>query len=669
MPERPKFDSQTLKRLLSYMRAYKGTLVLVTVCILLSAVAGAASSMFLQKLIDGYIVPMLGTASPDYSGLIRALITIGCVYLVGTLATWLYNRRMVTIAQGTLKRIRDEMFEKMQSLPIRYFDTHTHGDIMSLYTNDTDTLRQMIAQSMAQLVSSVFTLAAVFFCMLYISIWLTLIVCAVMALILVFVRKLTGRIGGYFMAQQTALADLNGYVEEMVNGQKVVKVFCHEGQSKAELRRRNRVWAENAARASGMANSMMPMMNAVGYLQYVIIAVIGGTMAIAGTPNLGLTGMNTLTLGMIASFLTLSRGFTNPISQISNQFNSIVTALAGASRIFAFMDAEPETDDGYVTLVNAKEENGTLAETDHHTGLWAWKHPHGDGTVTYTKLAGRVVFDHVDFGYTPDKEVLHDITLYAEPGQKVAFVGATGAGKTTITNLINRFYDIADGKIRYDGININKIRKADLRRSLGIVLQDVNLFTGTVMENIRYGNPDATDDECIAAHKAAGVEYIVVPSMRRIETLDGLATYCRYFNEVGARCKAAGIKFGYHNHSREFEKVEDRVMLDYMLENTDPDKVFFQMDVYWTVMGQASPVDYFTKYPGRFRLLHIKDRREVGQSGMVGYDAIFCNAATAGVENIIVEMEGSSYGDVLRSVRECVDYLNEAPFVEASYAK
>ena len=463
MRERPKFDGRTLKRLLSYMRAYKGTLVLVTVCILLSAVAGAASSMFLQKLIDGYIVPMLGTASPDYSGLIRALITIGCVYLVGTLATWLYNRRMVTIAQGTLKRIRDEMFEKMQSLPIRYFDTHTHGDIMSLYTNDTDTLRQMIAQSMAQLVSSVFTLAAVFFCMLYISVWLTLIVCAVMALILVFVRKLTGRIGGYFMAQQTALADLNGYVEEMVNGQKVVKVFCHEEQSKAELRRRNRVWAENAARASGMANSMMPMMNAVGYLQYVIIAVIGGTMAISGTPNLGLTGMNTLTLGMIASFLTLSRGFTNPISQISNQFNSIVTALAGASRIFAFMDAEPETDDGYVTLVNATEENGMLAETDHRTGLWAWKHPHGDGTVTYTKLAGRVVFDHVDFGYTPDKEVLHDITLYAEPGQKVAFVGATGAGKTTITNLINRFYDIADGKIRYDGININKIKKAVIK--------------------------------------------------------------------------------------------------------------------------------------------------------------------------------------------------------------
>ena len=509
MRERPKFDGRTLKRLLSYMRAYKGTLVLVTVCILLSAVAGAASSMFLQKLIDGYIVPMLGTASPDYSGLIRALITIGCVYLVGTLATWLYNRRMVTIAQGTLKRIRDEMFAKMQSLPIRYFDTHTHGDIMSLYTNDTDTLRQMIAQSMAQLVSSVFTLAAVFFCMLYISVWLTLIVCAVMALILVFVRKLTGRIGGYFMAQQTALADLNGYVEEMVNGQKVVKVFCHEEQSKAELRRRNRVWAENAARASGMANSMMPMMNAVGYLQYVIIAVIGGTMAIAVTPNLGLTGMNTLTLGMIASFLTLSRGFTNPISQISNQFNSIVTALAGASRIFAFMDAEPETDDGYVTLVNATEENGMLAETDHHTGLWAWKHPHGDGMVTYTKLAGRVVFDHVDFGYTPDKEVLHDITLYAEPGQKVAFVGATGAGKTTITNLINRFYDIADGKIRYDGININKIRKADLRRSLGIVLQDVNLFTGTVMENIRYGNPAATDDECIAAAKLANADHFI----------------------------------------------------------------------------------------------------------------------------------------------------------------
>ena len=519
MPERPKFDSQTLKRLLSYMRAYKGTLVLVTVCILLSAVAGAASSMFLQKLIDGYIVPMLGTASPDYSGLIRALITIGCVYLVGTLATWLYNRRMVTIAQGTLKRIRDEMFEKMQRLPIRYFDTHTHGDIMSLYTNDTDTLRQMIAQSMAQLVSSVFTLTVVFFCMLYISIWLTLIVCAVMALILVFVRKLTGRIGGYFMAQQTALADLNGYVEEMVNGQKVVKVFCHEGQSKAELRRRNRVWAENAARASGMANSMMPMMNAVGYLQYVIIAVIGGTMAIAGTPNLGLTGMNTLTLGMIASFLTLSRGFTNPISQISNQFNSIVTALAGASRIFAFMDAEPETDDGYVTLVNAKEENGTLAETDHHTGLWAWKHPHGDGTVTYTKLAGRVVFDHVDFGYTSDKEVLHDITLYAEPGQKVAFVGATGAGKTTITNLINRFYDIQSGTITIDGVDICHIKRDELRRHIAMVLQDTHLFTGTVMENIRYGRLDATDEEVVQAAKMASAHSFIMRLPKGYDTV------------------------------------------------------------------------------------------------------------------------------------------------------
>ena len=520
MPERPKFDSQTLKRLLSYMRAYKGTLVLVTVCILLSAVAGAASSMFLQKLIDGYIVPMLGTASPDFSGLIRALVTIGCVYLVGTLATWLYNRRMVTIAQGTLKRIRDEMFEKMQRLPIRYFDTHTHGDIMSLYTNDTDTLRQMIAQSMAQLVSSVFTLTVVFFCMLYISVWLTLIVCAVMALILVFVRRLTGRIGGYFMAQQTALADLNGYVEEMVNGQKVVKVFCHEEQSKAELHRRNRVWAENAARASGMANSMMPMMNAVGYLQYVIIAVIGGTMAIAGTPNLGLTGMNTLTLGMIASFLTLSRGFTNPISQISNQFNSIVTALAGASRIFAFMDAEPEADDGYVTLVNAAvAPDGTVTESDRRTGHWAWKHPHGDGTLTYTELRGDVRLTDVDFAYTEGKDVLHDVSVYAEPGQKVAFVGATGAGKTTITNLINRFYDIADGKIRYDGININKIKKADLRRSLGLVLQETNLFTGTVMENIRYGRLDATDEECRAAARLAGADDFITRLPQGYDTL------------------------------------------------------------------------------------------------------------------------------------------------------
>ena len=491
------------------MKPYRGTMIVVTICILLSAVAGAVSSMFLQTLIDSYIVPLLGMDEPVFTGLIRTLIVLAVIYLIGTLSTLFYNRLMVTIAQGTLKTIRDEMFEKMQKLPIRFFDSHTHGDIMSLYTNDTDTLRQLIAQSMGQLISSAFTIVAVFFCMLYTSIGLTVVVCLALFLIMLPVKKLTMKIGGYFMAQQKSLADLNGYVEEMVNGQKVIKVFCHEQQNYQGLTQRNRIWAHNAENANGLANGMMPLMNAVGYLQYVIVAILGGYMAVAGLPNLSLTGIGTLSLGMIASFLTLSRNFTNPITQISNQFNSIVMALAGAERIFAFMDEQPETDDGYVTLVNAREVKGQLVETAARTGLWAWKHPHGDGTITYTKLEGRVVFDHVDFGYTPEKEVLHDITLYAEPGQKIAFVGATGAGKTTITNLINRFYDIADGKIRYDGININKIKKADLRRSLGIVLQDVNLFTGTVMENIRYGNPNATDEACIAAAKLANADNFI----------------------------------------------------------------------------------------------------------------------------------------------------------------
>ena len=504
-----KIDTKTLKRLLTYMKPYRGTMIVVTICILLSAVAGAVSSMFLQTLIDSYIVPLLGMDEPVFTGLIRTLIVLAVIYLIGTLSTLFYNRLMVTIAQGTLKTIRDEMFEKMQKLPIRFFDSHTHGDIMSLYTNDTDTLRQLIAQSMGQLISSAFTIVAVFFCMLYTSIGLTVVVCLALFLVMLPVKKLTMKIGGYFMAQQKSLADLNGYVEEMVNGQKVIKVFCHEQQNYQGLTQRNRIWAHNAENANGLANGMMPLMNAVGYLQYVIVAILGGYMAVAGLPNLSLTGIGTLSLGMIASFLTLSRNFTNPITQISNQFNSIVMALAGAERIFAFMDERPETDDGYVTLVNAREVKGQLVETAARTGLWAWKHPHGDGTITYTKLEGRVVFDHVDFGYTPEKEVLHDITLYAEPGQKIAFVGATGAGKTTITNLINRFYDIADGKIRYDGININKIKKADLRRSLGIVLQDVNLFTGTVMENIRYGNPNATDEACIAAAKLANADNFI----------------------------------------------------------------------------------------------------------------------------------------------------------------
>ena len=500
------FDKTALKRLFSYMKEYKRQLVFVVICILLSAVASAASSVFLQTLIDDYIVPLLGTDNPVFGGLIKALITIGIVYMIGVISSLLYSRAMVKVAQGTLKKIRDDMFEKMQRLPIRIFDTRIHGDIMSLYTNDTDTLRQMIAQSMAQLISSVFTIVAVLICMLYTSIWLTIVAVLVMLFILQIVKKIAGKTGTFFILQQKTLADVNGYVEEMVNGQKVIKVFCHEEKAKEELRQKNKAWAQNAANANGYANSMMPMMNALGYVQYVIIAVLGGFMAIHGVTNLGLTGTGTLTLGMIASFLTLSRSLTNPVSQISNQFNSIVTALAGASRIFAFMDEEPETDDGYVTLVNAKEENGVLTETAERTGIWAWKHPHHDGTLTYTKLEGRVVFDSVDFGYVPDKQVLYDVSVYAEPGQKIAFVGATGAGKTTITNLINRFYDIADGKIRYDGININKMKKADLRRSLGVVLQEVNLFTGTVMENLRYGNPDATDEDCIAAAKLANAD-------------------------------------------------------------------------------------------------------------------------------------------------------------------
>ena len=502
----PAYDRKTIARLFSYMKAYRGRLLLVVVCILISAVAGAAGSLFLQVLIDDHIAALLVSPDPVFTGLLRALAGMAVIYLAGVAATLLYNRLMVTVAQGTLKAIRDDMFERMQRLPIRAFDTRTHGDIMSLYTNDTDTLRQLIAQSMAQLVASAFTIAAVFFGMLYVSVYLTLVAVVSICLILRVVRAVTGRVGTYFMEQQRTLAELNGYVEEMVNGQKVVKVFCHEEQAKATLRERNGAWAAAATNANGRANAVMPMMNALGYAQYVIIAILGAYMALAGVPNLGLMGGGTLTLGMIASFLTLSRSFTNPVAQISNQLNAIVTALAGASRIFAFMDEPAETDDGYVTLVNVTDADGELRETDRRTGVWAWKHPNHDGTTTYTRLEGRVVFDRVDFAYEPDKPVLHDISLYAEPGQKIALVGATGAGKTTITNLLNRFYDIADGKIRYDGININKIKKADLRRSLGVVLQDVHLFTGTVMENLRYGDLDASDEACIAAARLANAD-------------------------------------------------------------------------------------------------------------------------------------------------------------------
>ena len=505
-----RMDWKTAKRILSYLKLYKTALSVVIICIVLSAVASVASSLFIQTLIDHYITPLLSQPSPVFSGLIQALCIMGVIYLTGTIATWIYNRSMVTIAQGTLKQIRDEMFAKMQSLPIRYFDSHTHGDIMSHYTNDTDTLRQMIAQSLAQLISSVCTIAAVFCCMLYQSIYLTLIVVLVVSLILRIVKLIAGRSGFYFVRQQETLGDLDGYIEEMVNGQKVVKVFCHEEEAKAEFRMKNKIWEASSANANGYANAMMPMMNALGYVQYVIIAIVGAWMAISGVGNLTIFGINTVTLGTIASFLTLSRNFTNPISQLSNQFNSIIMALAGASRIFKLMDEEPEADNGYVTLVHAVEKDGTLTESKDYTGTWAWKHPHGDGTTTLTKLEGRIVLDHVDFGYVPEKQILHDITLYAEQGQKIAFVGATGAGKTTITNLINRFYDIDDGKIRYDGININKIKKSDLRRSLGVVLQDVNLFTGTVMENLKYGNTGATDEECIEAARLANAHNFIM---------------------------------------------------------------------------------------------------------------------------------------------------------------
>lgn len=501
------FDMATVMRLLSYMSCYQGQLALVVVCILVSAIASAASSMFLQTLIDDYIIPLLATDAPVWTGLAHALITIGAVYVVGVAVTLVYNRAMVTVAQGALKRIRDDMFSHMQTLPLRYFDTHAHGDIMSLYTNDTDTLRQMIAQSLSQLVSSVFTLVAVFACMLWVSVGLTAVVCVLMATILVFVGRITGIIGAFSIEQQDTLGALNGYIEEMVGGQKVIKIFCHEDAARIGMSRLNRAWAKAATNAQGMGISIMPMMNAFGYLIYVVVAAIGGYMAIAGTPNLGLTGFDTLTLGAIASFLTLSRNFINPVAQVSNQLNSIIIALAGAGRIFTLMDEAPESDDGYVTLVNVREgADGALVETNKRTERWAWKNPHHDDSCELVPLKGHILLDHVSFGYTPQKLVLHDIELDAEPGQKIALVGATGAGKTTITNLINRFYDIDDGKIRYDGININKICKADLRRSLGVVLQDVNLFYGTVMDNIRYGCPDATDDQCIEAARLANAD-------------------------------------------------------------------------------------------------------------------------------------------------------------------
>ena len=484
---------------MSYIGHYKLRFAAVLICIVVNALAMVSCSLYLQTLIDSYITPLLQAATPDFAPLFRSILIMGCIYAVGILACLFYNRTMVSIAQGTLKRIRDEMFEHMQTLPIRYFDTHTHGDIMSHYTNDTDTLRQMLAQSIPQMFSSLITIISVFFAMLFTSWQLTIFVLCFVFIMLQVTGRVAGKSGYYFIRQQKALGDVNGYIEEMINGQKVIKVFCHEEKAKEIFDQKNEELCKDASAANSFANILMPIMGNLGNLQYVLLATIGGTMALGGAGG--------MTVGTIASFLQLSRSFMNPISQISNQLNMVVMALAGAERIFKLMDEEPEVDEGYVTLVNAKyDENGELTESKERTGLWAWKHPHGDGTLTYTKMRGEVRFYDVDFGYNEEKIVLHNISLYAEPGQKVAFVGSTGAGKTTITNLINRFYDIADGKIRYDGININKIKKADLRRSLGVVLQETNLFTGTIMENIRYGKLDATDEEVYAAAKLANAD-------------------------------------------------------------------------------------------------------------------------------------------------------------------
>ena len=505
-PRKP-IDKATVKRLLGYVKPYWIRLIFVLLCVVLNAIATAAAANFLGDMIDDHILPMLQQANPEWSGLLHAILRMAILYILAIVATFTQARIMAVISQSVLRKVRDEMFEHMQTLPIRYFDTHTHGEVMSHYTNDADTLRQLVSQVLPQTVSSLITLTVVFISMLRCSVWLTL----VMIIGSIFMLKATMKIGGgsakFFAKQQKSLASLNGYIEEMVNGQKVVKVFNHEPEAKEEFDRRNDELCENATEANKLGNILGPVNNNMGHLLYVILAIVGGALAIGNVTNLSLHGLGPLTLGSIAAFLTLSRNFMMPINQMAQQISFIAMAIAGAERIFKLMDEEPEADNGYVRLVNAKEVNGELVETDEHTGLWAWKHPHSaDGTVTYTKLAGDVVMVDVDFAYVPEKPVLHDISLYARPGQKVAFVGATGAGKTTITNLINRFYDIADGKIRYDGININKIRKEDLRRSLGVVLQDVNLFTGTVMDNIRYGKLDATDEECIAAAKLANAD-------------------------------------------------------------------------------------------------------------------------------------------------------------------
>ena len=490
-----------LNRVLRYMfRYYKLPFALVVCCILLSAAATVVAATFPQTLVDDYVVPMLSGGSTDFSGLAAALVRLACLMAVGILAAYAYNRLMVTIGQGTMLHLRQDLFRKMEALPIKYFDTHAHGDIMSVYTNDVDTLRQLMGQSIPQVINSGVTMIATLITMLVLNPLLTVISVLTAVVMLLVTASLSRLSGKYYIQQQKNLGLVDGFIEEMLDGQKVVKVFCHEEAAMADFHKVNEALRQSADKANRYANLLMPINANIGWLSYALVAIVGAV--------LGINGLAGVTLGTVITFVGLNKSFTQPITQVSQQVNFVVTAAAGAARVFDLMDQEPETDQGYVELVNAKEgADGQMSESAERTNVWAWKHPHqADGTVTYTKLEGGVVFDGVDFGYDENKLVLHDISLWAKPGQKIAFVGATGAGKTTITNLINRFYDIADGKIRYDGININKIKKPDLRRSLGIVLQDTHLFTGTVMENIRYGNLDATDEECIAAARLANAD-------------------------------------------------------------------------------------------------------------------------------------------------------------------
>lgn len=490
-------------RLMGFIfKKYLPACIIVVICIFVSVLANVQGTMFTKNLIDDYIVPLLKTGSPDYGPLLAAMGRVAVFYGIGVISTFAYSKIMIYVSQGTIKNLRVELFSHMQDLPIRYFDSHAHGDIMSIYTNDIDTLRQLISQSLSQILNSAITVVSVFVSMVILNIPLTILTIVMVIVTTVVTKKFAGFSSRYFLAQQRDLGKVNGFIEEMLNGQKVVKVFTHEQENIEAFDKINDELFESAYNANMYSNMLGPVNAQIGNLSYVLCALAGGVMA--------LSGFGGLTLGKLASFLTFNKSFNMPISQVSQQFNSIIMALAGCDRIFSLLDEAPETDEGYVTLVNAKEENGKLTETHERTGLWAWKHTHqADGSVDYKKLEGDVVFNDVDFGYVPEKIVLHDVDLFATPGQKIAFVGTTGAGKTTITNLINRFYDIADGKIRYDGININKIKKADLRHSLGIVLQDTHLFTATVMENIRYGKLDATDDEVYAAARLANADTFI----------------------------------------------------------------------------------------------------------------------------------------------------------------